>query len=492
MPLLDCEPSPLELQFTAKLEDEEVVTLNLANHDDGMSPGVCPTGWNGNVVWSLKPGSRLAGKKYTITPESGVLTKDAFAHVQIKCHTGQTALASDSFTLSMERSVLARAPEASEDWRLPITSPVKVVLKAAAKKKSVVQKKAKAKGDVAKQKTHVKADTGEAARLEQKRLLEESTPCLYYFAHAGRGELTRLIASVGGLQIDGESDIEDKASFASAGSLPCLTHGHLRLSQSFAIEGYVGRIAPNFFCLTAAQRATDDMFCRVKEELLQGFAAILMGMKDDKDKKATAADDIAAIGDRWFPIIENMLPADGFINGMPVPTAADLALLNILMAFMPFGAAYKIGAYDPRQLHREFTTHVDRVAEHPAVQAYLLKSITMQSDPFGFRASVVVQEEPDEDTYGRRASLCNDIDDDDLRERMEQMESMGDDFEEPQKTDRSAATELSIKQEAIKVEVRPSANTMWPFMFGSCCRRDDAADRSDVSDAQALIAQVND
>jgi len=221
---------------------------------------------------------------------------------------------------------------------------------------------------------------GDVAADGAAEVAGEARPCLYYFPAAGRGELSRLIAAVGGLEIDEVPDVDDKASFGSPGMLPALVHGELRISQSFAIECYIASIAPAFANLDAVQRAVDNMFCRIKEDVLQGFVDIVRGVASDDSKKASAADDIAAVGDKWFPIIEGRLPEGGFINSLEIPTVADLAVFNISTAFIPFGKAYKMGAYDVSAKFPKFAAHALRVAEHPSVQAYVDKSATMGAD----------------------------------------------------------------------------------------------------------------
>jgi len=214
-------------------------------------------------------------------------------------------------------------------------------------------------------------------------------PCLYYYPFAGRGELVRLIAAVGGVEIDEKADLPDRAPFGSPGGWPCLEHGSLKISQSFVIESYIARIAPRFKDVTPAQRAEDAMFCKIKEELHVGYREMLSIMMADESKKAEGVEDITALGDKWFPIIEGRLPAEGFINGLAFPTVADLAMLNVARGFMPFGAAYLLGGYNVCARFPKFAAHVNRVAAHPAVQAYLSKSISMEDDPLGLREASV-------------------------------------------------------------------------------------------------------
>lgn len=510
MPLLTCDPSSLQLAFTAELEAEEVATLRFANHDDGMSPGVCPSGWNGNVAWSLKPASRTVGKKYVVTPASGVLMKDASAEVKIARKVGQTSRSSDSFTLSMERTILTKAPESEKDWRAPSESPVTVVLKQKsqtdAKKKAAVEAKKKADAG-AKRKAKAKADAKKKGD-DRRKSEHDSTPCLHYFPFAGRGELTRMIAAAGGLQIEESADDMDRSSFGSPGGLPCLAHGKLKLCQSFAIERYIAQIAPNFAALTPAERAIDDMFCKIKEDMLQRYADILMAVIGDEGKKATAPEEIAVVGDRWFPVIEGRLPADGFINGRSFPTAGDLAVLNISRAFMPFGAAYMVGGYDAHELYPLFAAHADRVAEEPAVQEYLQQSISLESDPFNIAAgydmdggseapesSMVASENEGQGEWRgshdrRRDSCCHEIDEEDMLERQQEIEAMMAELGNDESDNAGQTKERTQEQHIFKPDTK--ATTFWPSVFGSCCRKCGTSDKEDVSDAQASISQVAD
>merc|ERR1712107_444332 len=88
----------------------------------------------------------------------------------------------------------------------------------------------------------------------------------------------------------------------------------------------------------------DQMYAGIKEEVLANCAkAIFMTRKTDAEK-ATA--DITALFDKWFALFEEQVPADGFILGKGFPTQADLALLNITIGYMPFGAAVKHAGYD--------------------------------------------------------------------------------------------------------------------------------------------------
>lgn len=223
------------------------------------------------------------------------------------------------------------------------------------------------------------------APLQKQTQVQASKPCLFYYPFAGRGELARLIAAAGDLQMDEKMELKDASPFGSPGGWPCLEHASLRISQTFAIESYLARIAPAFKDLTVTQRAEDAMFCKFKEEMVAGYTAIDAIILAGEAQKAAEMDDIADLGDKWFPVIEGRLPADGFINGLDFPTAADLAVLNIATGFIPFGLAYLMGKYDARAKWPKFASHAKRVAAFPAIKSYLDRSRTVDYAPVYIR-----------------------------------------------------------------------------------------------------------
>ena len=78
--------------------------------------------------------------------------------------------------------------------------------------------------------------------------------------------------------------------------------------------------------------------------------------------------------DKWFPVLEGLLPEDGFVLGLGFPTVADLCVLNIGRGYMPFGAAYKHGKYDYATKHPKMAALVERTAAAPGVREYLASS----------------------------------------------------------------------------------------------------------------------
>ena len=110
-----------------------------------------------------------------------------------------------------------------------------------------------------------------------------SKPTLHYFDVNGRGEVSKMVAAVGGLDINiveypfqanGASaadklkagKLESKHTKAATEmgmdgcGLPIIEHGDLKINQSFACANYFANIGPNYPKVTPAQRAVDDMF----------------------------------------------------------------------------------------------------------------------------------------------------------------------------------------------------------------------------------------
>jgi len=219
-----------------------------------------------------------------------------------------------------------------------------------------------------------------------------SEPHLIYAPIAGRAELARLIAAAGGITITESANManfgspeiqetgESKTNYMSPSGMPLLQHGDLKISQSGAIEAYLASIAPRYKDLTPQQRAVDHMFIGIKEELLlNGAKAVFTTLKEDKDK---AIADVSALFDKWFAVFEDQIPAEGFIHGLPFPTPADLALLNITIAYMPFGCARKLAEYDFGKW-KKVVALCDRVKADENVTKYLSGSTYTDANPFG-------------------------------------------------------------------------------------------------------------
>jgi len=203
---------------------------------------------------------------------------------------------------------------------------------------------------------------------------------LVYFPIAGRGELSRLIAKVGGIDDFSEStevpDGINAAECGSPGSIPLLIDGDdLKMNESCAIEIYLASIAPKFASLTAKQRAKDHQFCMLKETCMGAIGEALF--TDKKDKEG-----ITAVVDKFFPLLEGILPSSGFVNGLADPTVADLTIVVLCEAYMPFGASYKYGEIDLAEKYPKLLAHSNRTKAVESVGNAISESSTMKAAAF--------------------------------------------------------------------------------------------------------------
>jgi hypothetical protein len=108
-------------------------------------------------------------------------------------------------------------------------------------------------------------------------------PVFTYFPLAGRGELARLIAVAGGLEIEEQTMTfaDDYKGFSTGlgftGTLPVLQHGQTTICQSAAVENYLVAIAPKYADISPQQRSVDDMYAMMKEDICQALVGVLFG-----------------------------------------------------------------------------------------------------------------------------------------------------------------------------------------------------------------------
>lgn len=200
---------------------------------------------------------------------------------------------------------------------------------------------------------------------------------------AARGEVCRLIALYGGLDNFVEKGLlpesEDKTSFGTPSGLPVLKHGDLKMSQSLAIEMYLSMIAPKYANLTQPQRAIDAMYSAIKEDVLAGIATTLFGSKTDEEKKAA----VTGVFDKYIALLEGMLPATGYVNGLDFATVADLNILVIFTSYMPFGGAAKMMGYDLTNLPPKLTALLAKLKGEPVIAQYFSDDKFITKSMFG-------------------------------------------------------------------------------------------------------------
>jgi glutathione S-transferase len=190
-------------------------------------------------------------------------------------------------------------------------------------------------------------------------------PVLVYFPAAGRGELCRLIAAAGDVDMEETFPGPQYAKKVGwLGSMPVVIHGNFSICQSDACQKYLARISPKFKDLTAEQIAVDDMFAGAKEDMGQ-FAYPATSTQEPEIKKK-AVDGY----DRILGALEELVPADGFVHGLEYPTVADLVLINILEAAIPHAQASQNIGYDFGKFAK-INANVERTKAVPNVANYL-------------------------------------------------------------------------------------------------------------------------
>ena len=227
-------------------------------------------------------------------------------------------------------------------------------------------------------------------------------PTLNYFSICGRGETARLICAVGGLEF------EDKAwapafdetggwrqgyqaignAFGFPGTMPVLEHGELKLFETTAIESYLASLSPKFASLTPAQKAKDMMFQCIKADINVPTENVLF-------KKITG-EELVPILEKWYPMIEGLLPESGFINGLAFPTPGDLAVTVMTVGCMPFQAGPAVAGYKFLGKYPKMERIAKACMEYGPMAKFLAASEhkTLQADPFGIMPKDATPEAP--------------------------------------------------------------------------------------------------
>jgi len=228
-----------------------------------------------------------------------------------------------------------------------------------------------------------KVDGAPAAGGAGAAVTPAGKPILHYLPIAARGEVTRMICKFGGVDFEDHvtdgKDLDLK-SFGSPSSLPVLEHGALKLSQSHSIVFYMLSISPKYANLTPGQKAKDLQFNAIMDDVMSDQAKIIFGTDKDEEKP----DLFSKVVDKWFPIIDHILPDSGFINGLDYPTAADFSTIVLAKGQTPFVGCFTMGKQDPCAKYAKFKAHVDRVMAYnnSEVATYVKESKTMGGNPF--------------------------------------------------------------------------------------------------------------
>jgi len=217
---------------------------------------------------------------------------------------------------------------------------------------------------------------------------ESEPPKLTYFPMAGRGELTKMCAAVGGVKyINNVINMGDHVNFGPNLSpkmpmtVPICQHGSTNFFESLAIETYFCNLSPKFSALPPKAKLMDDVFANIKEDVQQATPKFLFG---PDDVKATVKEAAPPIFKKAYDIAEGLCPESGFVNGLDWPTKADLAILNMARGVMPYLAVMTMADYDFAAAHPKMARIAAAAAEYPAIKEYLVEGNTLDADPMGF------------------------------------------------------------------------------------------------------------
>ena len=222
--------------------------------------------------------------------------------------------------------------------------------------------------------------------ISKAKLNSLAKPTLHYFDVSGRGEMCKLIAAVGGLDIElveypfeaNGASVADKlkagvleSAHTKAASamgmngcgLPIIEHGSLKINQSFACQDYLSSIGPNFPNVNPQQKAVDDMFCGALEDMMGLAAGVVLSGGDPAN--------VPIFMGKTLTHLSKYIKDDGFVNGFDAPTKADLVILVLTQALIPFGATLGAGAADCYGQFPKVVALGERAATFPAVAKFL-------------------------------------------------------------------------------------------------------------------------
>lgn len=211
-------------------------------------------------------------------------------------------------------------------------------------------------------------------------------PVLHYFDVSGRGELCKLIAAVGGVELEiveypfqangasaadklkaGKMESQHTKTATKIGmdgcGLPIIVHGDLKINQSFACANYFANLGPFYPKVTPQQRAIDDMFHGYLEDCMGLAAGVVLSGGDPKLVPVQMT--------KTMTHLTKYTPNEGFVHKYEVPTIADICCLVLTQALIPFGATLGEGAAEVYGKFPKFVALGERTAAYPAVAAWL-------------------------------------------------------------------------------------------------------------------------
>lgn len=120
--------------------------------------------------------------------------------------------------------------------------------------------------------------------------------------------------------------------------------------------------------------------------MFQSIRSDINGVTESLLFKKIEPEELPPTMEKWYGIIEGLLPEGGFINGLDFPTPADLAIMVITKGCMPFQAAPAVAGCSPTpDKYPKMFRVATAAAAYPPVAEYLATSEyqTLKADPFG-------------------------------------------------------------------------------------------------------------
>lgn len=211
-------------------------------------------------------------------------------------------------------------------------------------------------------------------------------PTLHYFDVNGRGEVSKMVAAVGGLEIDfveypfvangasaadklkaGKVESEHTKAATAMGmdgcGLPIIVHGDLKINQSMACANYFAGLGPKYPKVTPQQKAIDDMFQGALEDCMGLAAGVILSGGDPVL--------VPKVMGKVLTHLTKYIPDTGFIHGYDTPTIADICILDLTQALIPFGATLGDGAAECYGKFPKAVALGERTAAFPAIAEWL-------------------------------------------------------------------------------------------------------------------------
>ena len=145
--------------------------------------------------------------------------------------------------------------------------------------------------------------------------------------------------------------------------LPIIVDGDLKINQSLACANYVANIAPEYPKVTPAQRAIDDMFQGALEDCMGLAAGVVLSGGDPEHVPKILA--------KVMSHLSKYIPDEGFVHGYEKPSIADICVLVLTQALIPFGATLGEKAGECYGAFPKVVALGERTAAYPAIATWL-------------------------------------------------------------------------------------------------------------------------